>query len=184
MPTYTIFNTAQFQSNNVCSLVPRPDPPEKEGPGIHCLRMRVIIKAKTYEEGHMTFPIHVLDDVTYCTRTKDWSYTSLIRCQLFQAYNPWRTVLFLWGAVSFRNTLTYQIRSVAIYRRLCLCKRPKWRLPALAWDAFQGYQASGGRRAVRDRSWTPLFDSGIRKLCRPINNIRSSSTSWLHGYTR
>ena len=24
------------------SLVPRPDPPEKEGPGIHCLRMRLI----------------------------------------------------------------------------------------------------------------------------------------------
>jgi len=24
-----------------CSLVPRPDPPEKEGPGIHCLQMRL-----------------------------------------------------------------------------------------------------------------------------------------------
>ena len=52
------------------NLVPRPDPPEKEGPGSHCLRMRVIIYAKTDEEGHMTFPIPVLDDVTYCTRTK------------------------------------------------------------------------------------------------------------------
>ena len=55
---------------NHTSLVPRPDPPKKEGLGIHCLRMRVIIYAKTDEEGHMTFPIHVLDDVTYCTRTK------------------------------------------------------------------------------------------------------------------
>ena len=54
----------------VISLVPRPDLPKKEGPGIHCLRMHVIILAKTDEEGHMTFPIHVLDDVTYCTRTK------------------------------------------------------------------------------------------------------------------
>jgi len=26
------------------SLVLRPDPPEKEGPGIHCLRMHVIIQ--------------------------------------------------------------------------------------------------------------------------------------------
>ena len=52
------------------SLVPRPDPPEKEGPGIHCLHMRVIIYTKADEEGHMTFPIYVLDDVTYCTRTK------------------------------------------------------------------------------------------------------------------
>jgi len=40
----------------------------------------------------MTFPIHVLDDETYVL---DWgytytymSYTSLIRCQLFEAYNP------------------------------------------------------------------------------------------------
>jgi len=38
----------------------------------------------------MTFPIHVLDDVTYVL---DWSYTSymytsLIRCQLFEVYNP------------------------------------------------------------------------------------------------
>ena len=32
--------------------------------------MHVIIYAKSDEEGHMTFPIHVLDDVTYCTRTK------------------------------------------------------------------------------------------------------------------
>jgi len=31
--------------------------------------MHVIIYAKTDGEGHMTFPIHVLD-VTYCTRTK------------------------------------------------------------------------------------------------------------------
>ena len=31
--------------------------------------MRVIIYAKTDEEGHTTFPIHMLDDVTYCTRT-------------------------------------------------------------------------------------------------------------------
>jgi len=68
---------------------PGPTRPRKEGPGIHCLRMRVIIYAKTDEEGHMTFPIHVLDDVTYCTRTKSGrSYTSLIRCQLFEAYNP------------------------------------------------------------------------------------------------
>ena len=54
----------------LCSLVPRPNPPDKEEPGIHCLRMCVIIYAKTDEEGHMTFPMHVLDDVTYCTRTK------------------------------------------------------------------------------------------------------------------
>jgi len=31
------------------------------------LRLTPIIYAKTDEEGHMTFPIHVLDDVTYCT---------------------------------------------------------------------------------------------------------------------
>ena len=49
----------------VPSLVPRPDPPEKEGPGIHHLHMRVIIYAKTDGEGHMTFPILVLYDVTY-----------------------------------------------------------------------------------------------------------------------
>ena len=30
------------------SLVPRPDPPEKEGPGIHCLRMR-LISPKSWE---------------------------------------------------------------------------------------------------------------------------------------
>jgi len=30
------------------SLVPRPDPPEKEGPGIHCLRMR-LISQKSWE---------------------------------------------------------------------------------------------------------------------------------------
>ena len=37
----------------------------------------------------MTFPIHVLDDVTYVLElNQDWSYTSLIRCQLFDAYNP------------------------------------------------------------------------------------------------
>ena len=131
----------------------------------------------------MTFPNHVLDDVTYCTRTKsglELYFPTLIRCQLFEAYNPWQMVLFLWWMVSFHNTPTYQIRSVAIYKRhLCLCKWPKWRLPALAWVACQGYQASGGRRTVHDWSWTPLFDPG--KLCRPINNIRSS-TLWLHRY--
>jgi len=51
------------------SLIPRPDLLEK-GPGIHCLHMRIIIYAKTEGEGHMTFPIHMLDDVMYCTRTK------------------------------------------------------------------------------------------------------------------
>ena len=50
------------------SLVPRPNLLEKEGPGIHCLRMHVI-KPRN-EEGHMMFPIHMLDDVMYCTRTK------------------------------------------------------------------------------------------------------------------
>ena len=39
--------------------IPRPDPLEKEGPGIHCLHMHVIIYAKTDGEGHVTFPIHV-----------------------------------------------------------------------------------------------------------------------------
>ena len=63
----TVLATFSYQGT---SLVPRPDPPEKEGPGIYCLRMRVIIQAKPDEEGHMTFPIHVLDDVTYSTRTK------------------------------------------------------------------------------------------------------------------
>ena len=133
----------------------------------------------------MTFPIHVLDDVTYCTRLEiHMNYTSLIRCQLFEAYNPWHTVSFLWLTVSFCNTLNYQILSVAISRRLsclCLCKRPKWKLPALAWDACQGYQASRGRttRTVRDWSWTPLFDPG--KFCGPITEIWSS-TSCLYGY--
>jgi len=32
------------------------------------LRMRVIIYGKTEWEGHLTFPIHVLDDVTYLRR--------------------------------------------------------------------------------------------------------------------
>jgi len=51
--------------------------------------MRVIIYANTDEEGHMTFPIHVLDDVTYCTRTKPGlELYFLIRCQIFKAYNP------------------------------------------------------------------------------------------------
>jgi len=31
---------------NCTSLVPRPDPPEKEGLGFHCLRMHVIIYAR------------------------------------------------------------------------------------------------------------------------------------------
>ena len=49
----------------ILGLVPRLDPPKKEGPGIHCLCMRVIIYAKTDGEGHMTFPVLVLDHVTY-----------------------------------------------------------------------------------------------------------------------
>ena len=32
--------------------------------------MHIIISAKTDGEGHMTFPIRVLDDVVYCTRTE------------------------------------------------------------------------------------------------------------------
>ena len=39
----------------------------------------------------MTFPIHELDDVTYCTRTKpglELYFPTLIRCQLFEGYNP------------------------------------------------------------------------------------------------
>jgi len=50
--------------------------------------MRVIILAKTDEEGHKTFPIHVLDDVTNCTRLDPELHMSLIHCQLFEAYSP------------------------------------------------------------------------------------------------
>ena len=106
-PTEASFKVASF---------PGLTRPRKKGLFIHCLRMRVIIYAKKDEEEHMMFPIHVLDDVMYCTRTKPGLelYTSLIRCQLFKAYNPRWTVSFLYGTVSFHNTLTYQIRLVAI----------------------------------------------------------------------
>lgn len=42
----------------ILNLIPRPNLLEK-GPGIHCLRMCIIIYAKTEGEGHMIFPIHV-----------------------------------------------------------------------------------------------------------------------------
>ena len=35
------------------SLIPRPDPPDKEGPGIHCLCMHLIFYDISDGEGHM-----------------------------------------------------------------------------------------------------------------------------------
>ena len=137
--------------------------------------MHIIIYAKTDGEGHIAFPIHVLDDVTYYNTG---GILSLIDYQLFQVRNPWQTVLFLWQIV-FCNRLTYQIRSVVMKKCLCLCKWQKWRIPALVWDTCQGYQASGGRRTVCNWSGTLFFDP--RKLCGPNNNVQSFM-SWLHGY--
>ena len=54
-------------AETVAKIIPSPDPLKKEGPGIHYLCIHVIIYAKRAEEEYMTFPIHVLDDVTYCT---------------------------------------------------------------------------------------------------------------------
>ena len=128
----------------------------------------------------MTFPIRVLDDVMYCTRTKPglglYFPDSLSTLPSLQSM---MNSIFLWRTVLFCNTLTYQIQLVAILRCLCLCKQPKWRLPALAWDACQSCQASGGWGTVHGRSWTRLLDQG--KLCGQVDVIRSSP-SWLHGY--
>ena len=48
------------------SLVPRPDPPEKEGLGIHCLRMR-LISHKSWENRGLSCYVRVCKTITICT---------------------------------------------------------------------------------------------------------------------
>jgi len=59
------------QSGGCVASFPGPTCPIKKSlVSTVCACAYVILYAKTDEEGHMTFPMHVLDDVTYCTRTK------------------------------------------------------------------------------------------------------------------
>ena len=57
---YSRFGTVNdIHSSNLSSLVPRPLPPRKKGPGIYCSRMREII-ARMYGKGSVNVSVNGL----------------------------------------------------------------------------------------------------------------------------
>ena len=81
--------------------------------------------------------------------------------------------------MSFRNTPTNQIRSVAIIKTSFMSLPLQTAEMEATCSGLRSMPGLSSLLRAKNSARSKLFDPG--KLCRPINDIRSS-TSWLHGY--